>query len=103
MFHDHQEKGVTTDGINPGGNISAIVYEEYLQENGWPMTQGVDYAPYFTEDYYRKEVPVWGDLAGDVFLNAGTDVWMLLRILGLAISLSVIVVLLLGFVQKRTH
>ena len=103
LFHDHQEKGVTTDGINPGGNISAIVYEEYLQENGWPMTQGVDYAPYFTEDYYRKEVPVWGDLAGDVFLNAGTDVWMLLRILGLAISLSVIVVLLLGFVQKRTH
>jgi hypothetical protein len=103
LFHDHQEKGITTDGVSPGGNISAIVYEEYLQENGWPKTQGVDYDPYFTEAYYRKEVPVWGGLVGSVFLTAGTDRWMLLRLLGLALSLGVIIVLLLGLIRKRAH
>ena len=27
LLHDHKEKAITTDGINPGGNISAIVYQ----------------------------------------------------------------------------
>jgi manganese oxidase len=100
LFHDHQEKGVTTDGIGPGGNINAIVYEEYLQDNGWPETQGVDYEPYFTEAYYRKEIPVWRAYAGELFSPAGTDYWMLVRLLGLALSLGVLVVLVFS---RFTH
>ena len=100
LFHDHQEKGVPTDGIGPGGNINAIVYEEYLQDNGWPETQGVDYEPYFTEAYYRKEIRVWRAYAGELFSPAGTDYWMLVRLLGLALSLGVLVVLVFS---RFTH
>lgn len=94
LLHDHQEKGVTNDGMGPGGNISAIVYEEYLQKNGWPKTQGVDVNQYFTEAYYRKQTPVWSSFAGELFSGPGTDYWMLFRLLGLAVSLGVMVVLL---------
>lgn len=94
LLHDHQGKGVTNNGMGPGGNISAIVYESYLQENGWPKTQGVDLNQFFTEAYYRKETPVWSSFSGDLFSTAGTDFWMLMRLLGLGISLGAIVVLI---------
>ena len=94
LLHDHQGKGVTNDGMGPGGNISAIVYESYLQENGWPRTRGVDLNQFFTAAYYQKETPVWGSFAGEMFSGAGTDVWMLLRLLGLGASLGVIVALI---------
>ena len=95
LLHDHQEKGVTNDGMGPGGNISAIVYENYLQENGWPRTQGVDLNQFFTEAYYRKETPVWSSFAGDLFSGTEMDFWMLLRLLGLGVSLGVIVALII--------
>jgi len=86
LLHDHQEKGVTTDGIGPGGNISAIVYEKFLGADGWPTTFGVDWSPYFTAAYYRKELPVWQayDPRG-LFGNAAADGWFLLRMLGFAL------------------
>jgi FtsP/CotA-like multicopper oxidase with cupredoxin domain len=59
LYHDHNEQGITTGGMMPGGDIAAIVYESYLGENGMPKAQGVDLAPYFTEAYWRREVPVW--------------------------------------------
>ena len=58
-LHDHYPKGVTTAGIGPGGNVSAIVYESFLLANGWPDTRGVDLGVYFDADYYRKKIPVW--------------------------------------------
>jgi hypothetical protein len=86
LLHDHQEKGVTTDGIGPGGNVTAIVYEEFLGDDGWPNTFGVDWSPYFSEAYYNKELPVWQayDPLG-LFASAGDDVWQLLRLLGAAL------------------
>lgn len=86
LLHDHQGRGVTTDGIGPGGNLSAIVYESFLGENGWPSTFGVDWSPYFTETYYKKELPVWQayDPLG-MFSSPGTDGWLLLRLLGAAL------------------
>ncbi len=58
-FHDHNEKGVTTDGVYPGGNISSIVFESFLDENGMPKTQGEDMSPFFTKEFYQKNYPVW--------------------------------------------
>lgn len=58
-FHDHNELGVTTDGIYPGGHISSIVFESFLGENGMPKTQGVDITPFFTSEFYKKQYPVW--------------------------------------------
>jgi hypothetical protein len=59
LLHDHNEKAFTTDGVSPGGHISAIVYESFLDDMGWPKTQGIDWRPFFTSQYYEKKVPVW--------------------------------------------
>ena len=59
IFHDHREKGITTDGMNPGGNVSAIVYKSYLNELGIPKVQGVDLAQYFTKEFYQGRLPLW--------------------------------------------
>jgi len=60
LFHDHNELGITTNGMMPGGGVSAIVYESWLTPEGKPKAQGVDLRPYFTRQYYRGELPVWG-------------------------------------------
>jgi hypothetical protein len=54
LLHDHKEKAVTTNGFGPGGNISAIVYERYLQDNGWPVTFGLDWSNYLSPGYYER-------------------------------------------------
>lgn len=58
-LHDHNERGVTTNGIYPGGHISNIVFASFLNENGMPKTQGVDITPFFTAEFYQKRYPVW--------------------------------------------
>jgi len=90
LFHDHQNQGTTTDGIGPGGNISAIVYGEYMNPNGWPRTQGVPLETYFAEAYYRKEVPVWKAYAPDLFGDPASDNWLLLRLIGFVIGLGLL-------------
>jgi manganese oxidase len=59
MLHDHKEKAFTTDGMHPGGSVGAIVSRSYLDEKGWPKTQGVDWTPFFSPRYYQREIPVW--------------------------------------------
>ena len=59
LLHDHNEHGFTTDGVSPGGSISAIAYESFLDAKGWPVTQGIDWRPFFSPDYYRRKIPVW--------------------------------------------
>jgi hypothetical protein len=85
LFHDHGNRAVTTDGIGPGGHISAIVYKEYLGDDGWPLTSGTSLEPYFTEDYYRKSTPVWTSYAPGLFSDPGTDLALLIRLLCLAV------------------
>ncbi len=94
-FHDHQNAGVTNDGIGPGGNISAIVYREYLGEDGWPRTRGVSWDPYFTAAYYRREVPVWNAYLPDLLGDPGLDGRLLARLVVLAAALGGLVALAL--------
>ena len=96
LFHDHQNKGTTTDGIGPGGNISAIVYADYMNPDKWPRTQGVSYQPYFKEAYYRKEIPVWDSYAPGLFAEPGSDNWLLLRVLVLALGVGMLGGLVIG-------
>ncbi len=65
LMHDHKEQGITTAGMNPGGNIGVLVYGDYLDAHGLPKTvTGLDsIVPYFSPAYYRGEIPVF----------AGTD------------------------------
>jgi hypothetical protein len=99
-FHDHQYAGVTSDGIGPGGNISAIVYSQYLDEEGWPQTRGVSWNQYFDSAFYRKEIPIWESYAPGLFSNTGTDWLMLLRVLGLALALGIMAAVLLHSILK---
>jgi FtsP/CotA-like multicopper oxidase with cupredoxin domain len=100
-FHDHQPSGVTNDGIGPGGNISAIVYADYLGADGWPKTQGVSWDNYFTAAYYRREVPVWDAYLPGLLGEPGSDQRMILRLLLLAACAGVLVALLFGSLRRR--
>lgn len=59
IFHDHREKGITTNGMNPGGNVSVIVYQSFLNKMGMPKVRGVDLSQYFTKEFYQGRVPIW--------------------------------------------
>ncbi len=100
-FHDHQYRGVTNDGIGPGGNISAIVYEEYLNDTGWPQTRGVPWDAYFTSAYYRKEVPVWESYAPGLFSDTGIDYLFLTRLLVMALCVGVILAIVSASIRSR--
>jgi FtsP/CotA-like multicopper oxidase with cupredoxin domain len=100
-FHDHQYQGITTDGIGPGGNLSAIVYAEFLDADGWPQTRGVAWDNYFTTDYYRKEVPVWAAYAPGLFLQPAADWWLVARLLVLLAALGMLFGLLLSGLRRR--
>lgn len=62
MIHNHKETSFTNDGIHPGGAASAIVYESFLDENGWPKTRGMDLGMIFTADYHAGRMPAWDDV-----------------------------------------
>jgi FtsP/CotA-like multicopper oxidase with cupredoxin domain len=59
LLHDHNEHAFTTDGVSPGGDITAIAYESQLDATGWPVTHGIDWRPFFSPEYYRRRIPVW--------------------------------------------
>lgn len=62
MMHDHREKAITSHGQFPGGNITLIVYRAFLGKNGLPATHGMDLAPYFTQAFYERKLPVWATI-----------------------------------------
>jgi hypothetical protein len=100
-FHDHQPAGITTDGIGPGGNISAIVYASYLGADGWPMTQGVDWSNFFSADYYRKAVPVWRSYAPELFGDVTSDTLLVLRALVFWFAIGMLLALSMLSVFRR--
>ena len=67
-----------------------------MAETGWPQTRGVPWDQYFTEAYYRKEIPVWERYAPGLFSDTGFDWLMLLRVFGLATALGILAALLAG-------
>lgn len=62
VFHDHREKGITTDGMNVGGGISAMVYKSFISDEGIPKLQGIDIKLYFTKNFQERRIPVWENL-----------------------------------------
>lgn len=98
FLHDHREQAVTTDGMNPGGDISMIVYEKFLGENGIPVTAG-DLSLFFTREYYRRQVPVWSDMDpeerfSDPAGQTGIPGRMILFIIAAGLFLAVTVLLI---------
>ncbi len=60
LFHNHAEKGISTDGRGPGGDISMIVYRSFLKEDGMPLLQGSEITRFLNPDFYAGKIPVWG-------------------------------------------
>ena len=61
MFHDHVEKAFTTDGVGEGGDISLVVYKNFITENGIPSVHGMSLASYFSKGFWQKKYPLWQD------------------------------------------
>ncbi len=61
MFHDHVEKAFTTNGVGEGGDISLVVYSDFLDEKGIPKSHGMSLAPYFTKGLWKRNYPIWQD------------------------------------------
>src|SRR5262245_53570680 len=61
MMHDHAQPAATNKGINPGGDHTAIVYEEFMGDDGLPkMADGhAGHELYFNPDYYKGKIPVF--------------------------------------------
>ena len=98
LMHDHQERGVTTNGFGPGGNVSAIVYERYLQDNGWPMTFGMGWKNFLTPGFYQRQEDGSGSTAllADVEENGPS----LMRLVLLAVLAGLIVGISASWVPK---
>ncbi len=58
IMHDHTEHAVTNKGISPGGDITAIAYDEFIGPDGLPMV-ATSLARFFDPEYYRGKVPVF--------------------------------------------
>ncbi len=61
LMHDHTQPAASNKGINPGGDHTAIVYQDFLGEDGMPrdLTGHSAHAQYFDPDYYKGKVPVF--------------------------------------------
>lgn len=72
MFHDHVPTGTTTDGMEPGGNITILAYKSFLDAQGMPKMYDELFNDVFNKEYYAKQRPLWanGDRA-NFFGDAG--------------------------------
>ncbi len=61
LMHDHALPAASNKGINPGGDHTAIVYQEYMGEDGLPRDHvgHAAHARFFDPAYYQGKVPVF--------------------------------------------
>src|SRR5262249_45856124 len=61
LMHDHAQPAASNKGINPGGDHTAIVYSEFMGEDGLPRdpTGHTAHAQFFDPAYYQGKVPVF--------------------------------------------
>lgn len=61
MFHDHVPTGTTTDGMEPGGNITILAYKSFLDAQGMPKMYDELFNDVFNKEYYAKQRPLWAN------------------------------------------
>lgn len=78
LLHDHREQAVTSNGIGPGGGVSLVVYEDYLDEHGLPQTVGGlhSLAAFFSPDYYAGKLPVFAGMGPHHFTDVAQATWL---------------------------
>ena len=58
IMHDHTERTVTNRGISPGGDITTIVYDGFMGEDGLPRV-ATSLDRFFDPEYHAGNVPVF--------------------------------------------
>ncbi|MCZ6620380.1 MAG: copper-binding protein, partial [Deltaproteobacteria bacterium] len=58
IMHDHTEHAVTNKGIGPGGDITAIAYEGFIDPDGLPLV-ATSLDRFFDPNFYLGKVPVF--------------------------------------------
>ena len=58
LMHDHTEQAVTNNGINPGGDLTTIVYDGFMGPDGLPRV-ATSLKRFFDPEYYRGNIPVF--------------------------------------------
>ena len=58
LMHDHTELATTNNGINPGGDLTTIVYDGFIGPDGLPRV-ATSLKRLFDPAFYRGEVPVF--------------------------------------------
>jgi len=102
LMHDHHEAAQTTDGIYPGGSIGVIAFESHLLPNGFPRVEGSDWQKFFSEAYYRREVPVWFDYdPGGLFGEPAAPLRPLVQALIFGAALAGLLYQLRGLLPRR--
>jgi FtsP/CotA-like multicopper oxidase with cupredoxin domain/Cu/Ag efflux protein CusF len=61
LMHDHAQPAASNKSINPGGDHTAIVYEDFMGADGLPLDNAGHsaHADYFKPEYYQGKVPVF--------------------------------------------
>jgi hypothetical protein len=95
LYHDHKNQAITNNGIGPGGHISALVYDDYLSERGWPGLTGMSWGQFFTDDYYKGEVNLWAEYAPGLASITGVNIPLILRLILFGSSLMIVITILL--------
>jgi hypothetical protein len=72
-----------------------------MDDNGWPKTQGVSWDSYFTENYYRRQVPVWKSYGPGLFSEAGVDWRLLIRLMIVALACGALFTRLVAGVMRH--
>ncbi|MDO8846283.1 multicopper oxidase domain-containing protein [Methylicorpusculum sp.] len=106
MFHDHVETGTTTDGMEPGGNMSILAYKHLLDEQGMPTMHDAVFDQVFNKNYYAKKKAVWGEGDFAHFLGEAGQFapdYLLIIAFGLACGLAIGLAIFLVIVLKRRN
>lgn len=100
MFHDHVPTGTTTDGMEPGGNITLLAYKSFLDAQGMPKMHDELFNDIFNKEYYAKQRPLWAN--GD-WANFFGDAGRVLPNYGELIAFCLMVGLLIGLLILITY
>lgn len=108
MFHDHTPTGTTTDGMEPGGNITLLAYKSFLDTQGMPKMHDELFNDVFNKEYYAKQRPLWanGDWA-NFFGDAGKVMPNYVELIAfctvIGVLFSVFILSFYFYLQQKNH
>lgn len=108
MFHDHTPTGTTTDGMEPGGNITLLAYHSFLDAQGMPKMHDELFNDVFNKEYYAKQRPLWASRNwANIFGDAGkvtpnyVELILFCTVIGLLVGL--IILILFSLLKWKSH